>query len=214
MSEFINLLLDLSYNFGYLGIVFLMTVESSFIPFPSEVVIIPAAFLASMGEMNIFLVVLSGIAGSLIGALLNYFLARYLGRTIVYNLVDYKIFKLLLINKEKIEKAEAFFRKYGGLSTLVGRLVPVVRQLISLPAGFSKMRLPKFISYTVLGSSIWVIILAFLGYFFGSQKELLDKYFREISILFIILSIIVFIVVVRRRRQKAKLNSINKQNSI
>jgi len=145
---------------GYYGIFILITIESSFIPFPSEIVIPPAAYLAQQGEMNIFLVILAGIIGSLLGALINYFLAYTLGRKVVYSLVNLKIFRFLLINKNKVIKAEKYFIKYGNFSTFMGRFIPAVRQLISIPAGFSKMNLKNFILYTSLGSGIWVIVLA------------------------------------------------------
>ncbi len=128
----LNLILEI----GYLGITLLITIESSFIPFPSEIVIPPAAYLAQQGEMNIFLVILAGIIGSLLGALINYFLAYTLGRKVVYSLVNLKIFRFLLINKEKVVKAEEYFLKYGNFSTFMGRFIPAVRQLISIPAGF------------------------------------------------------------------------------
>ncbi|GAJ01666.1 unnamed protein product, partial [marine sediment metagenome] len=182
----------------------LMTIESSFIPFPSEVIVPPAAYLAQQGQMNIVLVVLAGIVGSLLGALINYCLALTLGRKIVYALVNKKFFKFLLITPEKVDKAEKYFLKYGNISTLVGRLVPWVRQLISVPAGFSKMRLSSFIFYTSLGSSIWVVILAILGYGIGSNQEQVEKYCSEISLFFVILITILIIGFVIRKNKKIK----------
>ncbi len=193
LSIFINFFLVISHKIGYLGILLLMTIESSFIPFPSEVIIPPAAYLAQKGEFNIYLVVFFGILGSLIGALINYYLAYFLGRKIVYSLVDKKIFKIVMLNSKKIEKSEKFFLKYGNESTLIGRLVPIIRQLISLPAGFSKMKLKNFIFYTSIGSGIWTIILAFLGYYLGANKNLLEKYFKEIEILFLVVGLAAFI---------------------
>ncbi len=194
----LNLILEI----GYLGITLLITIESSFIPFPSEIVIPPAAYLAQQGEMNIFLVILAGIIGSLLGALINYFLAYTLGRKVVYSLVNLKIFRFLLINKEKVVKAEEYFLKYGNFSTFMGRFIPAVRQLISIPAGFSKMNLKNFILYTSLGSGIWVIVLAILGYCFGSNKELIAKYYEYISISFIVLSIILIVGIVIKKNKK------------
>ncbi len=164
LETFFQILLDFSADLGYLGILFLMTVESSFIPFPSELAIPPAAYLAYQGEMNIYLVVLFGILGSLIGALINYYLAFFLGRPIIYSLTEKKWAKVFLISSKKIEKAERYFLKYGEASTFIGRLIPVIRQLISLPAGFTKMKLRPFIIYTTLGAGIWVIVLAVIGY--------------------------------------------------
>jgi membrane protein DedA with SNARE-associated domain len=193
LSFFINFFLALSSKMGYWGVFFLMTIESSFIPFPSEIIIPPAAYLAQKGEFNIYLVVLFGILGSLIGALINYYLAYTLGRKIVYTLVDKKFFKALMLNSKKIEQSEKFFLKYGNISTLIGRLVPVIRQLISLPAGFSKMNLKNFIIYTSIGSGIWTIILACLGYYLGANKNTLEKYFGEIELFFIGIALITFI---------------------
>ncbi|NQU83710.1 MAG: DedA family protein [Parcubacteria group bacterium] len=187
MLNFIDFFLQISQNMGYAGVVFLMAIESSFIPMPSEIIIIPAAYLAQQGEMNIFLVIISGIVGSLIGAIFNYFLAYYLGRAIIYKLADCRLCKILLISSKKIKKSEEFFLKYGNISTLLGRLVPVVRQLISLPAGFSKMNFKNFVLFTFLGSTIWITVLAILGYAFGSNQELLLKYYKEISLFFVIL---------------------------
>ena len=202
MEAFINWGLNLISEMGYWGIALLMTIESSFIPFPSEVIIPPAAYLAQQGEMNIYLVVVAGIAGSLLGALINYFLAFTLGRKIIYSLVNLKIFRFLLINKEKVVKSEKYFLKYGNFSTLIGRLIPAVRQLISIPAGFSKMSLKSFILYTFLGSGIWVSVLAALGYLFGSSQELLSQYYHYLSwslIALLIISIIGFVLIKRRK---------------
>ena len=179
LNVIIQTLLDFSSEIGYLGIVILMTIESSFIPFPSEIVIPPAAYLASQGQFNIYLVILSGIVGSLIGALINYFLARTLGRTIVYSLINKKVARLLMLSEDKMIKAENYFRKYGAISTFVGRLIPAIRQLISIPAGFSKMKLGKFIFYTALGSGLWTIILAILGYVFGANQDIWMQYYDE-----------------------------------
>jgi len=169
-------------GFGYWGIFFLMTIESSFIPFPSEIIIPPAAYLASQGEYSVYLVILFGVLGTLLGALINYFLALKLGRSIIYSLLETKIAKVLFLNKDKIKKSEDYFLQYGNVSTFIGRLIPAVRQLISIPAGFSKMNLKSFLFYTSLGSTIWVSILAVLGYQLGANKELLAQYYGEIKI--------------------------------
>ena len=200
MSGLINFFLQISQNLGYKGIVLLMTVESSFIPFPSELIIPPAAILASQGEMNIFLVILFGVIGSLIGAIINYFLAFYLGRAIIYQIADHRFLKVFLLNSAKVQKAEKFFLKYGNASTLIGRLVPVIRQLISLPAGFSKMNFKSFIWFTALGSAIWVTILAMLGYFFGANQELFLKYYREVFYLLIVITVFTILRKAQKRR--------------
>lgn len=181
LMTLVNALLHFAQAIGYWGIVFLMALESSFIPFPSEVVIPPAAYLAAQGKLSIYLVIISGIAGSLIGALINYFLAYYLGRPLIYRLAESKWAKFLLIKPEQVKKAEQFFTRYERGSTFFGRLVPMVRQLISLPAGFTKMSLWRFSLYTFLGASIWTIVLAMLGYFFGANEEVWKLYYSEIS---------------------------------
>lgn len=190
MLEFAQYLLSITADLGYLGIVFLMAIESSFIPFPSEVVIPPAAYLAALGQMNIFLIVIAGIVGSLIGACFNYYLAFTLGRKIVYSLASKKIARYFLIDEEKVRTAEKYFVNNGAASTFIGRLVPAIRQLISIPAGFSQMDFKKFLFYTTLGSGLWTIILAALGYFLGANQGLLATYYREISIAAIVLGVI------------------------
>jgi len=205
MIEILDIFLQLSEQAGYTGIIFLMAIESSFIPFPSEAIIPPAAYLASQGQMNVYLIIIFGTLGSLIGAVVNYFLAFYLGRTIIYRIAGHKMSKCLLINCKKVEKAENFFLKYGGISTLLGRLVPVVRQLISLPAGFAKMKFLKFAILTSLGSSVWVSILAFLGYFFGANQNTFSQYYKQI-ILFIVIIILLILAIwtLRYFRKKNK----------
>jgi membrane protein DedA with SNARE-associated domain len=167
-------------NINYLTVFLLMMIESTFIPFPSEAIIPPAAWLAAKGELNIFGVVASGTAGALVGALINYYIGYTLGRKIIYSLADTKWAHLMMVNREKIEKAEHFFLKNGNSSTFIGRLVPVIRQLISLPAGVAKMRILPFILWTTLGAGIWNVLLALLGYFLYSQQELLHKYYQEL----------------------------------
>ncbi|MBQ5693752.1 MAG: DedA family protein [Bacteroidaceae bacterium] len=143
-----------------------MAIESSFIPFPSEAVVPPAAWKAAVtGEMNVFLVVLFATLGALIGALFNYFLALWLGRPIVYKFANSRFGHMCLIDEEKVKYAEEYFDKHGAISTIVGRLVPAVRQLISIPAGLARMGLGRFLLYTTLGAGSWNIILAILGYY-------------------------------------------------
>lgn len=185
------------------GTVFLfMTIESSFIPFPSEIVVPPAAWKAAQGDMNVFLVALAGTAGSLVGAVINYSLALYLGRKVVYRLADTRWAHILLINKKGIEKAERVFNTYGKSSTFFGRLIPAIRQLISLPAGLSRMPLPGFLLFTTLGSMLWNIVLALLGFFLYSQKELLEKYYHELSYVCIGIGIIFIGYIIFKIRKK------------
>ncbi len=174
---------------NYWTIGMFMAIESSFIPFPSEIIVPPAAWKAAQGELNIWLVILSGTIGSIIGALFNYYFAYFLGRKIVYAFANTRIAQWCLISEESIHKAEAYFNKYGNMSTFFGRLVPAVRQLISLPAGLSKMNLRNFIFFTAIGAGIWNAILAALGYWLYSQKETLEKYYSEISLAMVFLAI-------------------------
>lgn len=148
------------------GFVFLfMVIESSFIPFPSEVVVPPAAYLAvSRGDMNVFVVVLCATAGAMVGAFINYLLALWIGRPIVYQFANSRFGRACLITPEKVEKAEAYFDKHGAVSTFVGRLIPAIRQLISIPAGLSRMNVWSFLVFTALGAMVWNIVLASLGY--------------------------------------------------
>ncbi|MFH1551284.1 MAG: DedA family protein [bacterium] len=183
-----------------------MTIESSFIPFPSEIIVFPAAYLVQQGQMNIFWVIFAGIVGSLIGALINYYLAYTLGRRVIYYLADHKASSIFLINRKKIIKAENYFLKYGNISTFIARLIPVVRQMISIPAGFSKMNLKNFIIFTSLGSGLWVIILAILGYTFGANKELFVEYYKEVSLVFIVLALILVIGLIIKKIINKKLN--------
>lgn len=173
--------LGVTQGLGYWGIAILMTIESSFIPFPSEAVIPPAAWLAHSGHYNLYGVIIVGVSGSLVGALINYFLALWLGRPLIYRLANHKVSKWLGITPEKIARSEEFFKKNGAKSTFVGRLIPVVRQLISLPAGFVKMPLWSFVFYTVFGAGIWVTILALLGYFLGANQDRLSQYYSQIQ---------------------------------
>ncbi|MDD4198274.1 MAG: DedA family protein [Paludibacter sp.] len=168
---------------NYFTITLLMTVESSFIPFPSEIVIPPAAFIASKegSHLNIFLVVLFGTLGALIGAYINYALAYYLGRPLLHKFADSKVGRLLLLSSEKVQKAEDYFQTHGKTSTFVGRLIPAVRQLISIPAGLAKMNILTFSLFTFLGAGIWNAILAFLGYIAEGQSDLIDLYSHEIG---------------------------------
>ncbi|MDR0971786.1 MAG: DedA family protein [Bacteroidales bacterium] len=179
-------------NINYGTITLLMAVESSFIPFPSEVVVPPAAYKASKenSDMNIFLVVLFATIGALIGAIINYYLSLFLGRPIIHAFADSKIGKMCLLSSEKVQKAEDYFVKHGRSSTLIGRLIPAIRQLISIPAGLSKMPLLPFILFTSLGAMIWNIVLAILGYIAHGQANLIEQYSSEISYILISLGVL------------------------
>ena len=175
-------------NLNYWTITLLMAIESSFIPFPSEVVVPPAAYkAAASGDLNVWLVILFATLGALIGATINYFLALWLGKPIVYKFANSRFGHMCLIDQAKVEKAEQFFVKYGIAATLVGRLVPAVRQLISIPAGLAKMNLAKFIFFTALGAGLWNVVLAVMGYYLESvipEDQLVataTKYSHEIG---------------------------------
>lgn len=150
-TTFINWYME---HINYLTITLLMAIESSFIPFPSEVVIPPAAWKAAQGNLNIFGVFACGTAGALIGAIFNYYFALYLGRKVLYSLADTRLAHLLLINRESLVKAENYFNKYGRSSTFIGRLLPAIRQLISLPAGVARMDIKAFLLFTTLGRNL------------------------------------------------------------
>lgn len=217
MQEIIQFCLD---NLNYLTITLFMAIESSFIPFPSEVVVPPAAWLACMPDsgLNIVLVVIFATLGADIGALVNYYLARSLGRAVVYKFADSRFGHLCLLNGEKIAHAEEYFRHHGVPSTFFGRLVPAVRQLISIPAGLARMDLRKFLLYTTLGAGLWNAVLAALGYLIHvsfpelkSTKDVADKaaeYSHEIGygILAVVALAIVYFVVkaIIKRRRKAR----------
>ncbi len=202
-------------NMNYATITILMAVESSFIPFPSEVVIPPAAYIASDpdSEMNIVLVVVFGTIGALIGALINYFLALWLGRPIIYKFADSKVGHLLLLSKEKVEQAEQYFVKNGNISTFIGRLVPGIRQLISIPAGLARMNMASFLLYTTLGAGSWNIILAVLGYAAHGQKDLIDKYSHEISVVLLGVGVLFVVYLIVKSVLKKKCTRTSKKNT-
>ena len=162
-------------QFGYIGIFIMMFLESTFFPFPSEVAMIPAGYLAAKGDMNLIMAIVVGTLGSLMGALFNYYLAKKYGRKGVLRFGKYFFF-----TEEKLQKMEAFFVNHGSFSTFVARLIPGVRQLVSLPAGLSRMPLDKFALHTTLGAGIWVTILVLLGYFLGDNKVLIKEYLHQI----------------------------------
>lgn len=191
-------------SLDYVSIIVLMTIESSFIPFPSEVVIPPAAYLAQQGKLDFWLVVAAGTLGSLFGALINYFLADWLGRPLIYKLAETRLARILHLDREKLEKAEDYFLKYGKMSTFIGRLVPGIRQLISIPAGLSKMKLTDFILFTVLGAGLWNLILAVAGYTIGANKEMLSGYYHELSLAGVILFVFFIIYLYLRRKKKRR----------
>jgi membrane protein DedA with SNARE-associated domain len=188
-------------NLNYFTIALLMTIESTFLPLPSEVVIPFAAFKAGQGDLNVFLVVIFGTAGALTGSLINYTLSYYLGRPIVYRFAESKIGKLFLLSKEKVEHAESFFIRNGKASTFIGRLVPGVRHLISIPAGLAKMNLRDFVVFTAVGAGIWNIILAIVGYYLYEMREQIFPYLGHI-LLGVGLIFVVYLIIKSRQNGK------------
>jgi len=201
---FINWVLAVSGGLGYQGILILMAVESSFLPLPSELVIPPAAWLASLGQMNVFLIIIAGTLGSMLGATINYYLSRWLGRLVIYGLIETRLAKIIRLKKSDLEKTEQMFLKNAKQATFVGRLIPVVRHLISIPAGFTKMPYGSFILFTALGSAIWVSILTILGYTLGANQELLIRYYKEIQWLLIAIGVSWLYFFLRRNHKKRK----------
>ena len=201
-------------NINYATIIALMAVESSFIPFPSEIVIPPAAYVSEDPNsslhitdsypLNVLLIVLFGTLGAMIGAVVNYLLAMWLGRPIVYAFADSKLGHLCLLSADKVKKAEDYFNEHGKVSTFVGRLIPGIRQLISIPAGLCKMNFWWFLLYTFLGAGIWNIVLALLGFLTRGQKELIDAYSHELSMAIMGLLGIAIIYIVAKTLLKRK----------
>ncbi len=189
LYSLVNSLILIIKELGYIGIFIGMAIESSFFPFPSETILVPAGVLVAQGEMSFLAVFFAGLVGSLIGAWINYFIALFLGRTAVEILVD-KYGRFLFINKDKLKRTDIYFEKHGEITTFIGRLIPGVRQLISLPAGFGRMNFWKFSFYTALGAGIWMIILILVGYFFGSEFSSEAKVF-----VFLLISIVILFAV-------------------
>ncbi len=191
-------------NMNYLTIMILMAIESTFVPLPSEVVLPPAAWLAAKGEMNLFLIIISASVGCVLGALINYTLSFYLGRIIIYKLADSRYARFFFINREKLQKAEDYFVKNGNISTFIGRLIPGIRHLISIPAGLAKMDLKKFVFFTFVGSLVWNTVLSLLGYFFGKNQDVLMKHFHELQWVALGVGAVFIIYLVFRRIRKSE----------
>ncbi len=202
----VEALVSLIDSLGYFGIFILMAIESSFIPFPSELVLIPAGILTQRGKMSFFLVFLAGVLGSLAGALFNYYIAFYFGRKTINKLID-RYGKFFFIDRAGLEKTDKFFEEHGEITNFTCRLIPLIRQLISLPAGFAKMNIYKFCFYTIIGAGIWTFILIYLGYLFGDNLELIDKNLNIISwlLIFFVLLVIFIYLIVKKNRMKNKI---------
>lgn len=204
-----------SAHMNYASITALMAIESSFIPFPSEVVIPPAVYVAASPEsalcvtgnylLDVLLIVLFGTLGAMLGAIINYGLSVWLGRIIIYKFADSRLGHLCLLSSEKVQKAEAYFNEHGKVSTFVGRLIPGIRQLISIPAGLAKMHFGQFLLYTFLGAFIWNSILALLGYVAHGQADLINQYSHELSVaILVLLGVVVVYFVAKKIIQSVK----------
>jgi membrane protein DedA with SNARE-associated domain len=196
MHEVITWLLETIGAMGYPGIFLLMAMESSVIPIPSELVMPPAGYLAQQGKMNMWLAILCGTVGSLAGAYANYFAAHYLGRPLLL-----KYGKYVWITEQKFAKVETFFRSHGEISTFIGRLLPVIRHLISLPAGLAGMNHLKFSLYTLVGAGIWCTVLTLIGYIIGKEQALIMKYSHQAVIGVVLFSAILVAVYVWRHKR-------------
>ncbi|MEG1579865.1 MAG: DedA family protein [Bacteroidaceae bacterium] len=209
--DIVQLFSSLLENLNYFYVFLLMVVESTIIPFPSEVVVAPAAFMAVHGEMNIFLVVLYATLGAVVGASINYWGAYFVGRPLVYRFANSKFGHLCLINKEKVERSEKYFDDHGAMATLIGRLLPVIRQLISVPAGLAKMNFWQFLLYTTIGAAAWNIILAFLGWSlaqgidyeeFKVKLAIYNGYISKGILLVFLLCVLFFVIKAYLKRSK------------
>jgi membrane protein DedA with SNARE-associated domain len=199
MHTFLNWLIDTVGSIGYPGIVFLMFIESTFIPLPSELVIPPAGYLISQQKMSWTGVIASGTVGSLMGALFNYAISMYLGRPFIL-----KYGKYFGISQGHFIKGETFFLKHGNISTFIGRLILGIRHYISFPAGLCKMNLMKFSFYTAFGSGIWVGVLSYIGYFVGNNKERIAEVIKQWSIYIIIACAALLAVYIFWHKKKEK----------
>ncbi|MDD3817204.1 MAG: DedA family protein [Thiovulaceae bacterium] len=185
IQELAQSLVDLIFDWGYFGIFLLMTIESSFIPFPSEIVLIPAGYLVSQEQMSLWAVMACALGGSLAGAFINYYLALFVGRRFLARYGKY-----FFIKENALKKMDEYFEKHGPISTFIGRLIPGIRQLISIPAGLAKMDIKLFSLYTALGAGIWALILVLLGYFIGENQELIKEYLKQITLSLIVVLIV------------------------
>ena len=174
LESFIHWLLERFRDLGYPGIVILMAIESSFLPLPSELVMPPAGYLAAKGELSFVLAIACGVVGSILGALANYGLAHWLGRAVVR-----RIGKYVWISEKSLERSERYFAEHGEISTFMGRMLPVIRHLISIPAGIARMDLVKFVTFTGLGALVWCTVLTWIGWFIGRKEDVIISVLDE-----------------------------------
>jgi len=198
-TQLINYTAQLMSQIGYLGIFIGMFIESTIIPLPSELIMIPAGIASAKGLMNIYLVTFYGTLGNVLGAIFSYFLALSIGRSFLF-----KVGKYFFVKPTTIIKIEEFFKKHGPISVFTARLLPGFRHFISLPAGVAKMDIKLFIIYTTLGSTIWTLVLVLLGYFIGENHQLIAKYLKEILtiVLTMVMIILIYFVLLKPQYQK------------
>ena len=198
-----NFITSLLNNLNYPTIFFLMMLESTVVPVPSELVVSPAAYHAAGGNLNMWLVILFATLGADLGATINYVVAYYVGRPVIYRFANSRLGHLCLLNQEKVEKSEKYFDNHGKLATITGRLIPGIRHLISIPAGLAKMHYGHFLLYTTVGAGVWNIILAALGWYLHTivpEEQLHDKileygdYIKYIIIAIVLVAALYFIV--------------------
>lgn len=196
-------------NTNYFSITALMACESSILPVPSEMVIPPAVYIAMNPDshLSIFLIIFFGTIGALIGASFNYWMSFWLGRLVIYKFADSKVGRLFLLSSDKIKKAERFFNDHGKTSTFIGRLIPVIRHLISIPAGLAKMNYFSFLLYTTLGAGLWNCVLALMGYLAHGQQDIINKYSHELSYFFLGIGILLLVGLIYKSNRKKKLKS-------
>lgn len=209
ISNIIESIVSIIGDLGYLGIILGMFIESSFIPFPSEIVLPPAGVLVSRGEMTFALVLISSIFGSLLGAFLNYYLGKHFGRRVINHLVE-KYGRFMLISRNSLDKSDYYFKNHGSITTFTGRLIPAVRQLISIPAGFANMSLAKFALYTSLGSGIWSAILIYVGVLYGNNQESINSFLSSATIIAIIFVAIIIGIYYYTKKSNSNFSSIKK----
>ena len=198
--QIIMWIVDTVGQWGYPGIILLMFLESSFFPFPSEVVITPAGYLASQGQMSLPLVIVAGISGSVLGALFNYWIAVKWGRPFFQRYGRY-----FLVSDKALDRADLFFARHGHISTFVGRLLPGIRQYISLPAGLARMNLALFVFFTALGAGIWVTVLAMAGYLIGNNQALIAQYLHQaLAVVLVSCLLLVALYALIRKKSAAK----------
>lgn len=191
-------------NMNYFSITVLMACESSILPVPSEMVIPPAVYVAMNpgSDLTILLIIVFGTIGALIGASFNYWMSFWLGRIVIYKFADSKMGRILMLSSEKIMKSEKFFNDHGKTSTFIGRLIPVVRHLISIPAGLAKMNYFSFLLYTTLGAGLWNCILALMGYYAHDNQAMINQYSHEISYVFVAIGLVLLVALIYKLKKK------------